>query len=213
MKKMLFVICTLMFSTFLHAQETQTAAETRPTAKFGIKGGLNLTNLYVDDVDDENMKPGVNVGFYAKVPVSKIFSVQPEVLYSMKGAQLNYNNILGSGKYRFNLDYLEVPIGAVVNVAKNFNISVGPYVAFLLSAKVQDVDKNGNITGATELNKDNFESVDYGAFGGVAFDMGNITLGGRYTYGLKEIGKSGLSGNLTNNSKNSAISFYLGFGF
>lgn len=213
MKKMIIIICALTFSMYLHAQETQTATESKPTAKFGIKGGLNLANLYVDDVDDENMKPGLNVGLYAKIPVSKIFSVQPEILYSMKGAQLNYNNILGSGKYRFNLNYLEIPIGAVINVAKNFNISAGPYAAFLLSAKVQDVDKDGNITGATELNKDNFESMDYGVFGGVAFDVGNISIGGRYTYGLKEIGKTGLSGNLTNNSKNSAISFYLGFGF
>ena len=167
------------------------------------------------------MKPGVNAGFYAKVPVSKLLSFQPEVLYSMKGAQLNYNNIFGSGKYRYNLDYLEVPVAAVFNIARNFNIHAGPYAAFLLSAKVQDVDKNGNINGATEgningateLNKDNFQSVDYGVFGGVAFDAGNATIGGRYTYGLREIGKAGLSGNLTKNSKNSALSFYIGFGF
>ncbi|UEG51039.1 PorT family protein [Ferruginibacter lapsinanis] len=213
MKKTIFVICTIVCSMYVHAQETQTAAEAKPTAKFGIKGGLNLTNLYVDNVKDENIKPGVNAGFYAKIPVTKNFSVQPEILYSMKGAQMNYNNLLGSGKYRFNLDYLEVPVAAVINVAKNFNIHAGPYAAFLLSAKVQDVDKNGNINGATELNKDNFESLDYGVFGGVAFDVGNVTIGGRYTYGLKEIGKAGLSGNLTENSKNSAISFYLGFGF
>ena len=213
MKKLIIVLFAITSSAGIKAQETQTTTETKPTAKFGIKGGLNLTNLYVTDVKDENMKPGVNAGFYAKIPASKYLSFQPELLYSMKGAQVNYNNIFGSGKYRYNLNYLEIPVAAVINVARNFNIHAGPYAAFLLSAKVQDVDKNGNINGATELNKDNFESVDYGIFGGVAFDVDNVTIGGRYTYGLREIGKSGLSGNLTKNSKNSAISFYIGFGF
>lgn len=213
MKKLIVVLFAITCSAGIKAQETQTTEEKEPTAKFGIKGGLNLTNLYVNDVTDENMKPGVNAGFYAKVPVSKLLSFQPEVLYSMKGAQLNYNNIFGSGKYRYNLDYLEVPVAAVFNIARNFNIHAGPYAAFLLSAKVQDIDKDGNINGATELNKDNFQSVDYGVFGSVAFDAGNATIGGRYTYGLREIGKAGLSGNLTKNSKNSALSFYIGFGF
>lgn len=171
MKKLIIVLFAITCSAGSKAQETQTTTETKPTAKFGIKGGLNLTSLYVTDVKDENMKPGAV--FYAKIPVSKYLSFQPEVLYSMRGAQVNYNNILGSGKYRYNLNYLEIPIAAVFNVVPNFNIHAGPYTTFLLSAKVQDVDKNGNINGATELNKDNFESVDYGIFGGVAFDVDN----------------------------------------
>jgi hypothetical protein len=184
----------------------------RLTSTFGIKGGVNLSNLYVDNVKDENMKVGANIGLYAKLPVATGFSVQPEIAYSMKGAQANYNNVFGSGKYRFNLDYLEVPVAAVFNVARNFNIHAGPYVAFLLSAKVKDVDQNGNINGVTELNKDNFKSTDYGLFGGVGFDVGGATLGARYTHGLQEIGKTGLSGNLTQNSKNSVFTFFVGFG-
>ncbi len=213
MKKMTLVFLAIGLSVSLFAQETQTSSETKPTPKFGLKAGLNLTNLYVNDVDDENIKPGLSIGAYAKIPVTKHFSFQPEVLYSMKGAQVNYNNLLYSGKYRFNLNYLEVPLAAVINVAKNFNIQAGPYAAFLLSAKVQDVDDNGNITGATELDKDDFESIDYGVFAGAAFDISNVTLGARYTYGLNEIGKTGLSGNITRDSKNSAITFFLGFGF
>ncbi len=195
------------------AQEQQTSYESRPTPKFGIKGGVNLTNLYIDNVTQENMKAGLNLGVYAKIPVARGFSIQPEVAYSMKGSQENYNNFFGSGKYRFNLDYLEVPVAAVFNVAKNFNVNAGPYVAFLLSAKVKDVDNNGNIKGVTELNKDDFQSTDYGLFGGVGFDVGNITLGARYTHGLQEIGKSGgLSGNITQNSKNSGFTFFVGIG-
>lgn len=195
------------------AQEQRTMEERRLTPKFGIKGGVNLTNLYIDNTTDENMKVGANVGVYAKIPVVRGFSVQPEVAYSMKGAQENYNNVFGSGKYRFNLDYLEVPVAAVINITPNFNIQAGPYVAFLLSAKVKDVDQNGNINGVTELNKDNFRSTDAGLFGGVGFDVGNVTLGARYTRGFNEIGKPGVSGNVTQNSKNSGFTFFVGFAF
>jgi hypothetical protein len=184
----------------------------RLTPTFGIKGGVNLSNLYVNNATDENMKVGANAGIYAKLPVARGFSIQPEFAYSMKGAQETYNNVFGNGTYRFNLDYLEVPVAAVINVAPNFNIHAGPYVAFLLSAKVKDVDAKGNINGVTQLNTSNFNSTDYGLFGGVGFDIGNTTLGARYTRGFQEIGKSGLSGNITQDSKNSVLTFYIGFG-
>jgi hypothetical protein len=213
MKKITAVLLLVAISLYATAQETQTIVETKPTAKFGIKAGLNLSNLYVKDVKDENMKPGINLGVYAKVPITKFLSIQPELLYSMKGAQITYSNFLGTGKYRFNLNYLEIPVAVVINVASKLNINAGPYAAFLLSANVQDVDNNGKINGATELNKENFESFDYGLFGGAALDIGNITIGARYNYGLKNIGRSGLAGNLTGNSKNSVISFYIGLGF
>ena len=32
----------------------------------GIQGGLNVSNLYVDDVSDENARFGVNLGFYGR---------------------------------------------------------------------------------------------------------------------------------------------------
>lgn len=185
----------------------------RRTPVFGIKGGVNLTNLYTDNVTNENLKVGLNAGVYAKLPVSNMVSIQPEVLYSMKGAQNTYNNVFGSGKYRFNLDYIEVPVGVVVNVAKNFNINAGPYVAFLLNAKVKDVDANGNINGITQLNTSAFNTVDAGLFGGVGFDVGGVTLGARYTHGLADVGKSGgPASNYTQNSKNSGFTFFVGFG-
>jgi hypothetical protein len=38
------------------AQVQQTSEESTLTPKFGIKGGVNLTNMFVEDVSDENMK-------------------------------------------------------------------------------------------------------------------------------------------------------------
>ncbi|SJZ97199.1 porin family protein [Sediminibacterium ginsengisoli] len=211
---MILSVVTSFTAGSLFAQEQQTSYESRPTPKLGVKGGINLTNLYVNDVKNENMKVGGTFGLYAKLPVARGVSIQPEVLYSMKGSQLEYNNVLGSGKYRFNLDYIEIPVTAVFNIAQNFSLHAGGYAAFLTSAKIKDVDNNGNINGVTTLNRENFRGTDFGLVGGVGFDIGNATLGARYSYGLQEIGKdNSLSGQLTRDSKNSAFSFYIGFGF
>jgi len=211
----LMIVAGSAMCTGAYAQEQQTSTESGLSPKFGIKGGLNLTNLYVNDVSNEHMKVGFNAGVYAKLPVTRGFSIQPELLYTVKGAKENYNNFIqGTGEYRFNLNYLELPVLAVVNLAPNFNIHAGGYVAYLVSANVKNVDNNGTIQGASDLGTDNFQRWDAGLVGGAAFDIGNVTLGARYNYGLRNIGKSGnLSGDLTQNSKNAGFSFFVGFAF
>lgn len=197
------------------AQEQQTAAEGSLKPKFGIKAGVNLSNLYVDEVEDENMKLGLNAGLFAKIPVVKGLSVQPELIYSGKGAKLSYNNlILGKGEYRFNLHYVEVPVLLVLNIAKNLNLQGGAYVSYLASANITDIDENGTVNNVKDLNAKNFNRFDYGLAGGLGVDVQNFTIGARYNYGLKEVGESGsLSGNLTRNSKNSVLSVFIGLGF
>jgi hypothetical protein len=197
------------------SQEPQTNYESKPTPKIGIKGGINISNLRTPDVTDKHMKVGANFGVYAKLPVTSTFAIQPEVLYSMKGAQLNYNNpVQGSGKLQYNLNYVELPVLAVFNVAKNFNIHVGPYVSYLVAAKVNDVNSSGGTNHTTEYNKDDFRTFDYGLAGGVGFDVSNFTIGARYNYGLQQIGKTGsFAGETAANAKNSAVSIYVGFAF
>ena len=197
------------------AQEQQTGYENTLTPKFGIKGGLNLSNLYVDDVEDENIKAGFNVGGYAKIPLAKGISIQPELLFSSKGAKLSYDNILlGTGEYRFNLNYVELPVLAVVNLAKKLNLHAGGYVSYLASANITRLNSNaGTIDNVRDLDEDDFNRFDYGLVGGLGLDVANFTIGARYNYGLNEVGKGGTSvaGVATRNAKNSVISLYIGF--
>lgn len=213
--KTIFLLLTTLLSLSVFAQEQQTSAESTLTPKFGIKAGLNFTNLYIDDIDDERMKLGINAGVYAKIPISKGVSFQPELLYYNKGTRASYDNVvLGTGEYRFNLHYLELPLLFSFNVAKNFNIHAGGYAAYLLGADIKDVNKDGTIQEIDNLNADNFNRFDAGLVGGLGFDIQNVTIGARYNYGLVKIGESGsLSGELTKNAKNSAIALYVGFAF
>ncbi|HZG24801.1 MAG TPA: porin family protein [Chitinophagaceae bacterium] len=217
MKKSALMLIAAVFATVsvVSAQEQQSAVESSISPKFGVKGGVNLSNLYVDQVDDENMKLGLNLGLFAKIPLTRGLSIQPELLYSSKGAKLNYNNILlGRGEYRFNLNYVDLPVLAIINVARNINLQAGGYVSYLASANIKDLESDGTINNIKELEADDFNRFDYGLVGGVGIDVQHFTLGVRYNYGLKEVGEAGsLSGRLTQNSKNSVISIYAGIGF
>ena len=66
-----------------------TASYAQSTAKFGIKGGVNLSNFYSgDDISDNNVKPGFQAGLYARLPIIEdVLFVQPELIYTRKGAQ------------------------------------------------------------------------------------------------------------------------------
>ena len=183
--------------------------------RFGVKGGVNFSNFRVDDIEDNNVKAGLNLGLFLKLPISDAVAIQPELLYSSKGSKLRYDNIIqGEGEYRFNMNYIEVPIMGVFHIGEVFNIQVGPYLAYLASANIKNMDDDLNIQGVTELNEDNFNRFDYGVAAGIGLDFNGFVVGARYNYGLNEVGESGsLSGQLTNNSKNSVGTIFIGFGF
>lgn len=190
-------------------------AQNEEGTSVGIKAGINLANLYIDNVDDENAKVGFHGGLYVKSKIITPLSIQIELLYSMKGAQVNYKPSLltNGGKFRYNLSYLDLPVLAVINLGKSFNVHAGPYVSYLLAVKVKNIDSQGNTNSITELDRDNFNSVDYGLIGGIGFDFKAGTIGFRYNYGLKEIGNSANAREATANSKNSVLQAYIGFGF
>jgi hypothetical protein len=213
--RVILVATVLCSSVTVFAQQQQAGDGASLSPKLGVRGGVNLSNMFVEDVSDENMKVGINLGIFAKLPLTKGFSIQPELNYSSKGAKETYDNFLeGEGEYRFNLNYIELPVLGVINLGKNFNIHAGPYIAYLASVNIKDMQDDGTIDEIAELDAENFNRVDYGLSGGLGVDIGNFGIGARYNYGLREIGKSGsLSGELTKDSRNSAISLYIALGF
>lgn len=211
MKKLKLTIVLALMTFMAVPAFSQDANVTR----FGVKGGVNFANFRIDDVEDNNLKAGLNLGLFLKLPVSDMVAIQPELLYSSKGSKLKYDNIIqGEGEYRFNMNYLELPIMGVFHIGNVFNIQVGPYLGYLASANIKNMDDDLNIQGVTDLDEDNFKRFDYGIAAGIGLDFNGFVVGARYNYGLAEIGESGsLSGQLTNDSKNSVGTIYVGFGF
>lgn len=202
------LVLTFMAFNTVKAQDNVT--------KFGVKGGVNFSNLYTDNADDENVLTGFNIGLYAKLPVTNSISIQPEVYYTGKGAEVVYNNAFANGTAKFKLNYIEVPVMLVANVTKNFNVQVGPYAAYLISGKTTNESNNGAFNFENNINKDDFNKIDAGVAAGLGIDLETVSFGVRYNYGLTKVGKErSYSG--TNytfpDGKNSVLSFYGAFSF
>lgn len=203
------VLAAFLCFTFVNFTKAQSLS---PSA--GIKGGLNFTNLYTDDVDDNNVLSSFNAGVYANLPVSPAVSIQPELNFSRKGAELVYDNAFATGTTRLKLNYLEMPVLLKLNVTPNFNIHFGPYAAYLINGKATNESNNGSFNFEENINNDDLNKWDYGLSGGVGFDFASTSLGIRYNYGLQTIGKERNFGGSTYtfpDSKNSALSLYIGF--
>jgi len=173
----------------------------------GIKGGLNVSNLYVDEVSDENARFGFNLGFYGQILSSDAFAIQPELLFSTKGSEIEYGGSFFDQTVKYNLSYLDLPVLAVFKLGKSAEIHVGPYVGYLLGAKISHEGDLGN--GTDEIDKDNLKPFDYGLSGGFGLNFGNFQVGARYNYGLAKLADSDIAELVLGDAKNSLAQVYV----
>lgn len=197
--KIIFACLTFLFvgiSSLSYAQEQ----------RMGVKAGLNLSNLYVDDVDDENARIGFNGGLYGQIVSTPTFALQPELLFSTKGSENEYDGIIDQN-VKFNLNYLEVPVLAVFKLGNSAEIHAGAYGAYLLNANISYEGDLGN--GVEDLDRDHFNSADYGLAAGFGLNFGELQIGTRYNYGLQRIANSDTAEDILGDSKNSVGQIYL----
>jgi hypothetical protein len=193
-----------------------TSAQAQKAPRVGIKGGLNLSNLYVNDADDENARIGWHAGFYGQLLSTEAFAIQPEVNFSTKGTGITYgtiNNTNVSVNYdtKFILNYIDIPVLAVFKLGRAAEIHAGPYWSYLVSAQIKNNDGNPNNEFDT-IDRKNFDNWDYGLVGGIGFNLGKgAQLGVRYNYGLNEIASSRAAKTFLGNAKNQVAQLYLAF--
>lgn len=195
---------------------TTTNAQSNDGASFGLKGGVNFSNLYTNDVDDNNILTSFHAGIFVTLPITSFIAIQPEVLYSRKGAELVYNNAFVQGNAQFRLNYLEVPLLLKVNLTERFNIQAGPYVAYLIDADVKNKSGNGGFDFDQNLDNSDFNKFDYGLSAGLGFDFDSFGIGVRYNYGMANVGKKRDFGGTSYtfpDAKNSNLSFFAAFKF
>ncbi len=179
-------------------------------ARTGIKGGLNVSNLYIDDVSDENLRPGFHIGVFTQLPVGEFFAIQPEIMYSTKGARATYDADLIDleGEYSFNLNYVDVPILATFRLGESADIHIGPYISYLAGASIS---ADGSIDDSADLDRDNFSTIDYGLSAGFQLNFSAISIGARYNYGLNQVAGSDAAEAILGDARNSLAQLYAAF--
>ena len=168
----------------LHFQNVQAQSN----FKLGIKGGVNFANLSSSDSEKSKVLTGINFGFFAKLPLSKSFAIQPEIYFTSKGSEQTYRNDLSEGTAKFELDYIEVPVLVVFDLTHNFNFQLGPYASYLVSSKVKNVS-DINFNFEDNIDSGDFNKFDTGVAVGIGYDTKSIGFGIRYNLGLVTVGK------------------------
>lgn len=148
--------------------------------KYGVKAGVNLANVS-GDVEDNKMKIGFNAGAFAKISLTDVISLQPELLLSTQGAKEKGSFEGVSYEVKNNVTYLNIPVLAQYNTASGFYGETGPQFGFLLSAKAKTDDGKQDI-------KDGLKTLDLSwAFGVGYLTQSNVGVNVRYNLGLSNM--------------------------
>jgi hypothetical protein len=198
----------LMLGTYL-GQPTQAQAQNKVRA--GLKGGFNASSLYYENANanDRKERYGFHGGIYAQIPAGEFFAIQPELLYTTKGASANYNIATLQGRNTFRLNYAELPVLATFKLGNSVELQAGPYAAYLLNSNISSNGDLGN--GLATINRDAFNKFDYGVAGGLNLFLGKALIGLRYGQGLQKIANSTASQALLGNARNGVGMISIGY--
>jgi len=156
--------------------------------KIGLRGGLTQADLVGDDVESSDFRPGFTGGLLLTYQFNEAFSIQPEVLYSVRGGKnLDLATTNATESVRARHDFIEIPVllklSAPLQIIKP-RLYVGPALGFLIDSQINGQDAD-----------DSFKSTSFDAvFGGeLAFQitggpLDEIALDGRYNLGLVNLG-------------------------
>lgn len=169
----------------------------------GFKGGLCAATLHGDLPTDPFVSNATRYGFGGGVSLTfamgGAFSIQPEILYVMKGTSLGSvditdpgGNVLGTADLTEAVDYIEIPILARFGPTASGSLSpyllVGPSIGVRLSQQLE-LSGSTNVSGDIDL----FRSADLGITLGPGVELGRggarALLEARYTLGLTDAGE------------------------
>jgi hypothetical protein len=125
-------MCTL-FTADLYSQ----SSDTRGNVDFGVKAGLNVSNVWDTrgDAFRADAKIGYAAGVFLGIPLGQVFGLQPEVLISQKGFQ-GSGSLLGF-PYSFSrtTTFVDIPLQLQIKPVQYITFVAGPQFSYLINKK------------------------------------------------------------------------------
>lgn len=213
MKKIILAMVAITFMINMSFAQEEEVLDLRENFTFGIKGGLNISNIYdsnEEDLDAES-KVGFAAGIFLGIPLGQAIGIQPEVLYSQRGFKATGDNLLGDYEFTRTTNYLDVPVFLAIKPSPMLTLLAGPQFSFLLDGKYDF--ENNIISGGIEEDYENENARENTTCitGGFDINLDNLVLGGRVGWDLKENNEDGSSD--TPRYKNVWFQATLGFRF
>lgn len=185
--KNLFTALLFFMSLTIFAQEPVTPAYAKALGqvKFGVKGGLNFSTQNFEFGTNGNLSglstKGITAshfGVFTEIPISEKLLLQPELLYSVEGADINLFPLVFEQKFTF----VRVPLLASYRVVNKVSLQAGPQLGFLINEKL-DIDDD-----SVEILEDAYKNFEFSFAFGLEYDLSeSLLLGARYTLGVSDM--------------------------
>lgn len=175
---------------------------------FGLRGGLNISNYSEGDADS---KVGFHAGMMMQYDLHPMIVLQPELLYTQRGASVEFTTLGIETEVSQTLHYVELPIFVKLDLGEG-NMKVQPYLGpefrYLIKGN-QKITINGDEGDTNEI--DGLNEFDYGMGAGIDLLFNtNMLVGVRYSMSMGEIFEEDSFG-FQNDSKNTSLMVNLGF--
>ena len=181
--KLSLVIALLGMVSLVGAQNTS----------FSIKGGLNMSNFYGDELSDKSMKTGFHAGIGADFEFAPNMAIQTGLLFSSKGAK--YTTDVLNSELDVTANFLQIPIHYAYKIdvmpGTRIVLHAGPYIAYGIGGKAKV-----NVAGENMVESDTFDSdfglknFDAGLGLGVGAEFGPILVDIGWDMGLTNLSRA-----------------------
>lgn len=142
---------------------------------YGIKGGMNLSDVVINNVVNADieagydMKFGIHGGGFLELDLENKFLLLGEVLYSVKGVKALGTNV--------NLQYVAIPLLVEYRIADPFVCEAGIELGYLIAA----TSRYGNLNSVWD-NK-----TDIGLDAGLKYRSEKFSAGIRFNAGMSNV--------------------------
>lgn len=151
---------------------------------FGVKGGVNFSNVNLDDLDSSS-RTGFTGGLFANLTYPGMH-LQVEALYTTKGCK--EGTLTGNTKFDYSLHAIQIPVLAKFKLpipAVAPSIYAGPAIAFTVKSEYED-----SLGNTVDIKDDTESSVWSVVFGFDLTLVDRLILDFRYDLGLSAVSKS-----------------------
>lgn len=189
------MITLTVTSALAQSESETTTTDNREKFFYGIKAGLNLSNVYDSQGDNfvADSKVGFAAGGFVSIPIVTYFGIQPEVLFSQKGFKSTGTYLGTTYEMTRTTNHLDIPIYGVLKPIENLSILFGPQFSYLMKQK--DDFTGGTISSTDEQNfsNANLRKNTFGLAGGVDLNFDHLVFGLRAAWDVKNNNGDGTS--------------------
>ena len=167
-----------------------TATSASAQFSFGVKGGVNMSNIQTDMQDViTSPKFGFNIGAFADFDFAHNMAAQSGLFFTTKGSRENVRVSDGMERIVTNFLYLQVPVHFAYKIDVSPGMRVvfhgGPYVAYAVGGSVRvNGERDRNAFGCRVIQ---YQPLDWGLGIGVGGEFERILVGIGWDFGLFDI--------------------------